>query len=189
MSSPRRARPSCTCGPDAPDRLPRCSPLPASRRRPHSRHQPAPTAADAAARPFLTGRWEGTGTILGQPARAEMEWTPVLAGRFVAAHLGEPHRRRRQRPSGSRAIAYYQATATGVSRDVVRLQRHGAADSPPSVDGDAIVAAWGTPRDRAGRDHLSRRRSADAARGGGPRARQERRMARVRPHRRCAALP
>ena len=136
---------------------------------------------------FLTGRWDGTGTILGQPARAELEWTPVLDGRFVAAHLGEPHRRRRRRRSGSRATPTTSATATGGYRatwfdssGMVRpIDRRASTARPSSPPGARLETELG--------ETTYRRDGRRCGRGGGPRARQERRVARVRPLRRCAA--
>ena len=57
----------------------------------------------------LVGRWEGTGTILGQPAQVRMEWAPVLADRFVRltfeSHIGAPPQARR-----FEGQAYYRAS-------------------------------------------------------------------------------
>ncbi len=134
---------------------------------------------------FLTGRWEGTGTILGQPARVELEWAPVLGDRFArltwVSQIGPAPKT--QRFEGH---AYYSRLRPEGQdpRDVVRLERDGAADQRRDRR-----ASWGLPfsagrglghaGDRAGRDHLPPP-LARPARGRRSRARQERRVARVR---------
>ena len=102
----------------------------------------------------LTGRWEGTGTILDQPARAEMEWTPVLSGRFVrltwVSHIGQAPKTQR-----FEGIAYYQRTPPGIARR--GSTRAGwRARSTPSAGGGRH-RHLGHARDRARRDHLSPR--------------------------------
>ena len=57
---------------------------------------------------------------------------PVLSGRFVAAHLGEPHRPGAEDPAVRRR-RLLPGHRHRLSRDVVRLERDGAADSRPSA--------------------------------------------------------
>lgn len=57
----------------------------------------APASHAAPILASLAGRWEGSGTILGLPARLQLEWSPTLADRFVrlthVSHIGaEPKR-------------------------------------------------------------------------------------------------
>ena len=113
---------------------------------------PAGAQPPAAATPdpvidFMTGRWEGTGTILGQPARAALEWTPVLDGRFARltwlSHIGVAPKV--QRFEGH---AYYQRAAVGRamwfdSSGMVRPIR-------AAIDDGALVATWGTPETELG---------------------------------------
>ncbi len=92
----------------------------------------------------LEGHWAGTGVILGQPSRVQMDWAPVLANRFArltfVSHIGaEP---KTQRFEGH---AYYQTAGPGRYRatwfDSSGLVRPIAATST----GGTLVAAWGTP--------------------------------------------
>ena len=98
---------------------------------------------------FMTGRWEGAGSILGQPARVELEWAPVLGDRFArltwVSHIGAAPKS--QRFEGH---AYYQRTAgtmyratwfdsSGMVRPITAAV-HGPSGGPTS----ALVASWGT---------------------------------------------
>ncbi len=104
--------------------------------------QPAPSTADDALLTALTGRWAGTGTILGQPARAEMEWVPVLSGRFMrltwVSHIGQAPKTQR-----FEGIAYYQATATGYRATWFDSSGMARPIEAERRDG-AIIATWGT---------------------------------------------
>lgn len=106
---------------------------------------------------FLTGRWEGTGTILGQPARAELDWTPVLGGRFArltwVSLIGTAPKV--QRFEGH---AYYQPATVGRAMwfDSSGMVRPIMA----AIDGAALVAKWGTPETEQG-ETTYRRVSAD----------------------------
>lgn len=97
----------------------------------------------------LAGRWEGTGTILGQPAQVRMEWAPVLAERFVRltfeSHIGAAPRARR-----FEGHAYYQAR--GEARYVATwFDSSGQVRPIDAVRGaDAIVSTWGTPETEVG---------------------------------------
>lgn len=103
---------------------------------------------------FLTGRWEGTGTILGQPARVELEWAPVLGDRFArltwVSHIGagdtvqrfEGHAYYRRMPPPYRATWF---DSSGMVRPITA-----AIDGPPGAFPSALVAAWGTPETEQG---------------------------------------
>ena len=101
---------------------------------------PAPTRVLAE----LEGHWEGTGVILGQPSRVQMDWARTLADRFArltfVSHIGaEP---KTQRFEGH---AYYQAAGPDHYRatwfDSSGLVRPIRATSTSGT----LVAAWGTP--------------------------------------------
>ena len=104
---------------------------------------PAPTPPVADPLAFLAGRWEGTGTILGQPARAELEWTAVLGGRFSrltwVSHIGAAPKT--QRFEGH---AYYQAMATAGYRATWFDSSGMVRPITAELDGEAMVASWGT---------------------------------------------
>jgi hypothetical protein len=104
---------------------------------------------------FMTGRWAGTGTILGQPARVELEWTPVLGDRFArltwVSHIGAAPKT--QRFEGH---AYYQRTpvppyratwfdSSGMARPITAAFNRSLGTTTP-----ALVASWGTPETEQG---------------------------------------
>ena len=111
--------------------------------------QPTPTPPVPDPLAFLAGRWEGTGTILGQPARAELEWTTVLAGRFSrliwVSHIGAAPKT--QRFEGH---AYYQPTATGGYRATWFDSSGMVRPITAELDGEAVVASWGTSETELG---------------------------------------
>jgi hypothetical protein len=91
----------------------------------------------------LTGRWEGSGTILGQASLVELEWMPVLDKRFArltwVSHIGPaPNARRFEGHAYYEVIAGgYRATwfdSSGMVRPIAAVR-----------DGQAVVARWGTP--------------------------------------------
>jgi hypothetical protein len=91
----------------------------------------------------LAGRWEGSGTILGQASRVELEWVPVLDGHFTrltfVSHIGPAPATRR-----FEGHAYYRAAPGG------RLQATWFDSSgmirpiTATVTEDAVIAKWGT---------------------------------------------
>ena len=118
--------------------------------------QPASTSPPPDPRlTFMTGRWGGTGTILGQPARVELEWAPVLGDRFArltwVSHIGAAPKS--QRFEGH---AYYQRTAGTMYRatwfDSSGMVRPitAAVDGPSGGQASALVASWGTAETEQG---------------------------------------
>ncbi len=97
----------------------------------------------------LEGHWEGTGVILGQPSRVQMDWAPALANRFArltfVSHIGAAPKT--QRFEGH---AYYQTAGPGrylaTWFDSSGQVRPIAATSA----GGTLVAAWGTPATEEG---------------------------------------
>lgn len=113
---------------------------------------PAPGATSiAAVLSRLDGDWRGTGTILGQPARVEMRWTSALDGAFqhltwVSLIGSDPTPRRFE------GQAYYGRTPAGAGR-AVWVDSSGLTrpiQVTLSDDGQALVAAWGTPETEVG---------------------------------------
>jgi hypothetical protein len=97
---------------------------------------------------FMTGRWEGTGTILGQPARVELDWTAVLGDRFArltwVSHIGAAEKVQRFEGHAyyQRMLAPYRATwfdSGGMVRPI-----SAAIDGAPGRYPSALVAHWGT---------------------------------------------
>jgi hypothetical protein len=105
--------------------------------------QPAVGPASFGVLTQLEGRWEGTGVILGQASRVQMEWAPALNARFMrltfVSHIGPAPKT--QRFEGH---AYYQpagedrfrATWFDSSGQVRPIVASGTAST--------LVAAWGT---------------------------------------------
>ncbi len=103
---------------------------------------PAPAAAAMLAR--LAGAWTGTGVILGQASKVEMQWTSVLDGRFVrltfTSHIGPPPKT--QRFEGHAYYAVGESGRVGATWfDSSGLTRPIAA----RVEAAALVSAWDTP--------------------------------------------
>lgn len=112
----------------------------------------AQTSSDTAATTLLarlTGAWTGTGTILGQAATVEMEWTPVLDDRFMrltfTSHIGpapatrhfEGHAYYEVRPEGRLRATWFDSS--GLTRPI-----EGVADAT------TLVSAWGSPETELG---------------------------------------
>lgn len=121
--------------------------------------QPAPSADPI--HDLLAGRWEGTGTILGQESRVELTVEHVLESRFTrlvwVSHIGPPPRT--QRFEGH---AYYPRLEDGVYRatwfDSSGMVRPIEASTGGTAD--AVVARWGTAATEQG-ETTYRRLAAD----------------------------
>jgi hypothetical protein len=97
----------------------------------------------------LVGRWEGTGTILGQPSQVKMEWARVLGDRFLKltfeSHIGAPPKARRfeghayYRSSGDATLVATWFDSSGQIRPIAAVRGT-----------DAIVSTWGTPETEVG---------------------------------------
>lgn len=110
---------------------------------------PPDRAAATAILERLAGAWQGSGTILGQASTVEMQWTPVLDGRFVrltfTSHIGpapktqhfEGHAYYDVRPDGRVRATWFDSS--GLTRPI-----------DATVDPSSLVAAWGTPETELG---------------------------------------
>ncbi len=112
---------------------------------------PAPPARATATALFerLDGAWTGSGTILGQPSTVDLQWTPVLEGRFVrltfSSHIGpapktqhfEGHAYYEVRPDGRVRATWFDSS--GLTRPI-----------DATVDASSLVAVWGTPETEVG---------------------------------------
>jgi hypothetical protein len=106
--------------------------------------------------PLLTrfaGQWSGTGTVLNQPSKISLTWTPELGGQFLRLTFrnempkttfeGHAYYRPAGDPSTSlRAGGRYR----GIWFDNSGMIRPIEATS----DGDALVSKWGTPETEEG---------------------------------------
>jgi hypothetical protein len=110
--------------------------------------QPSPATPATSLPAFLSrldGQWQGSGTILGQPARIEMRWAVALDDAFHhltwVSRIGAGATPRR-----FEGQAFYGRTPAGAGRavwvDSSGLTRPITATL--SADGAALVAAWGT---------------------------------------------
>jgi hypothetical protein len=114
--------------------------------------QTAAAGQPAAADPLLSrleGRWSGEGTVLGQPAIIDMEWSWTLGGRFLRltfrntmgiapkTQLFEGH-------------AYYRAIGGGRYRGTWMDNSGAIRPIDARQEDDAIVAQWGTPETEVG---------------------------------------
>ena len=91
----------------------------------------------------LEGQWEGTGVILGQASRVQMEWARALDAPVRAAHLREPHRPGTQDAAVRGPRLLPAGGRRPLSRHLVRFERPRAAHHR-HVHRSALVAAWGT---------------------------------------------
>ena len=92
----------------------------------------------------LAGKWSGTGTVLNQPAKIEMEWSWELDGRFLKLTF------RNEMGTAPKVTlfeghAYYRATSEGVYRGMWFDNSGMFRPLDAKRDGDALVAKWGTP--------------------------------------------
>lgn len=91
----------------------------------------------------LVGRWAGSGTILGQASTIELQWTPVLDGKFVrlthTSRIGVA-----PKTTVFEGHAYYEAQASGGYR---ATWFDSSGQTRPIVGvatSDALVATWGS---------------------------------------------
>lgn len=115
----------------------------------HGQTAPPPPTPAASMLSRLSGTWAGSGTILGQASTVEMQWTPVLDGRFVRltwlSHIGPPPKT--QRFEGH---AYYDVRPDGRVRATWFDSSGQTRPIDAAVTGDAVVASWGTAETELG---------------------------------------
>lgn len=113
----------------------------------------APAVPDRAAATALLARldgaWTGTGTILGQASSVEMQWTPVLGGRFVrltfASHIGPP-----PKTQHFEGHAYYEVRPDGRIRATWFDSSGQVRPVEATADASMLAATWGTPETEVG---------------------------------------
>lgn len=97
----------------------------------------------------LAGPWSGSGTILGQPSTVELQWTPVLDGRFTrltfTSHIGAPPKS--QRFEGH---AYYEVRPDGGVRATWFDSSGQTRPITAVADASTLVSTWGTPETEVG---------------------------------------
>ena len=98
----------------------------------------------------LEGKWHGTGTVLGQPSKIEMEWSWQLDGQFIRLTF---HNTLGSAPKARifEGHAYYRAVGDGqLSRNVVRQFRACSGPSRPAGNATRWSSKWGTPETEQG---------------------------------------
>lgn len=114
-------------------------------------HAQAPAPGITSVLTRLEGTWSGSGTILGQPATVDMQWTPVLDRGFMrltwVSHIGAAPKTMR-----FEGHAYYRRAGAGAGAGRATWFDSSGQVRPivATADGDAIIAAWGTPETEVG---------------------------------------
>lgn len=97
----------------------------------------------------LVGTWAGTGTVLNQPAKIEMEWTWQLNGQFLKLSF------KNQMGTAPKITvfeghAYYRPTPDGGYRGMWFDNSGMFRPLDARRDGEALVSQWGTPETEQG---------------------------------------
>lgn len=98
--------------------------------------------------PRLEGKWSGEGTVLNQPSAIEMEWAWTLDRQFLELTFG--NQMSGPRPSRFEGRAFYRPTGPGVYKGFWIDNSGAIRPIDARAEGDAIVAAWGTPETEMG---------------------------------------
>ena len=100
-------------------------------------------AVQAGSDPLLSrfaGQWSGTGTVLNQPAKISITWTPELSGQFLRLTF------RNEMPKTTfEGHAYYRPAGEGQYRGMWFDNAGMLRPLDGRRDGDALVSKWGTP--------------------------------------------
>ena len=97
----------------------------------------------------LEGQWTGSGTVLDQPAKIEMEWAWQLNGQFLKLSF------KNQMGTAPKITvfeghAYYRPVGDGVYRGMWFDNSGMFRPLDGRRDGDALVSQWGTPETEQG---------------------------------------
>ena len=93
----------------------------------------------------FAGQWSGTGTVLNQPSKISLTWTPELDGQFLRLTF------RNEMPKTTFAgHAYYRPTGDGRYRGMWFDNSGMLRPLEARRDGDALVSKWGTPETEEG---------------------------------------
>jgi hypothetical protein len=96
----------------------------------------------------LEGRWSGGGTVLGQESAIELEWAWVLDRQFL--QLTFRNDMRGARPGRFEGRAFYRATGEGRYQGFWIDNSGAIRPIDARLDGDALIATWGTPETEVG---------------------------------------
>jgi hypothetical protein len=92
----------------------------------------------------LAGTWAGTGTVLNQPAKIEMEWAWQLDGQFLKLSF-KNHMGTAPKITVFEGHAYYRPTPDGRYRGMWFDNSGMFRPLDARRDGEALVSQWGTP--------------------------------------------
>ena len=93
----------------------------------------------------FAGQWSGTGTVLNQPSKISLTWTPELGGQFLRLTF------RNEMPKTTfEGHAYYRPTGDGGYRGMWFDNSGLFRPLDARRDGDALVSKWGTPETEEG---------------------------------------
>lgn len=93
----------------------------------------------------FAGQWTGTGTVLNQPAKIAITFTPELGGQFLRLTF------RNEMPKTTfEGHAYYKPTEAGRYRGMWFDNSGMFRPLDARRDGDALIAKWGTPETEEG---------------------------------------
>ena len=105
-------------------------------------------AVQAGSDPLLSrfaGQWSGTGTVLNQPSKISITWTPELNGQFLRLTF------RNEMPKTTfEGHAYYRPAGEGRYRGMWFDNAGMLRPLDARRDGDALVSKWGTPDSEEG---------------------------------------
>jgi hypothetical protein len=93
----------------------------------------------------LEGRWEGSGTVLNTAAKVRLTWDWTLDQQFVRLTFEN-----QMGPRRFEGHAYYRALGGGRYRGVWFDNSGMTRPIEARQDGEALVAAWGTPETEQG---------------------------------------
>ena len=88
----------------------------------------------------LAGAWEGSGTVLNTAANVRLTWEWTLDGRFLRLTF-----QNQMGPRRFEGHAYYRALGDGRYRGTWFDNSGMIRPIEARQDGDALIAAWGTP--------------------------------------------
>jgi len=93
----------------------------------------------------FAGQWSGTGTVLNQPSKISLTWTPELGGQFLRLTF------RNEMPKTTfEGHAYYRPTGDGGYRGMWFDNSGLFRPLDARRDGEALVSKWGTPETEEG---------------------------------------
>ena len=93
----------------------------------------------------FAGQWSGEGTVLNQPSKISIAWTPELNGQFLRLTF------RNEMPKATfEGHAYYRPTGDGRYRGMWFDNSGMLRPLDARRDGDALISKWGTPETEEG---------------------------------------